>query len=105
MKGFYDRIFDKVEQVACSCTTEATKTKVTTDEIYSGKTKTTLAVSIARSMALMVMHDSYGIKYSLIAKRAGMSEKAVMKSTAKARTFRFYDYYYKKTYELIMKMI
>lgn len=105
MKGFYDRIFDKVEMAACNCATEVTRVNVKPEDIYSGKTKTTLAVSIARSMAFMVMHDSYGIKYSLIAKRAGMSEKAVMKSTAKARAFRFSDYYYKKTYELMMKMI
>ena len=103
MKGYYDRIFDRVEQAACRCASNTTGRELSADEIYSGKTKTMLNVSIARSLALMIMHDTYGIKYTTIAKRADMSEKAVMKSVAKARIYRFSDQVYNRAYELIMK--
>ena len=105
MKGYYDRIFDRVEQAACRCASNTTGRELKADEIYSGKTKTMLNVSIARSLALMVMHDTYGIKYTTIAERANMSEKAVMKSTARARIYRFSDPTYKRTYELMMNML
>ena len=103
MKGYYDRIFDRVEQAACRCASNTTGRELSADEIYSGKTKTMLNVSIARSLALMVMHDTYGITYRKIARRANMSEKAVMKSVAKARIYRFSDPVYNRAYELIMK--
>ena len=103
MKGYYDRIFDRVEQAACRCASNTTGRELSADEIYSGKTKTMLNVSIARSLALMVMHDTYGITYRKIARRANMSEKAVMKSVAKARIYRFSDQVYNRAYELIMK--
>ena len=102
MKGYYDRIFDRVEQAACRCASNTTGRELSADEIYSGKTKTMLNVSIARSLALMVMHDTYGITYRKIARRANMSEKAVMKSVAKARIYRFSDPVYNRAYELIM---
>ena len=105
MKGYYDRIFDRVEQAACRCASNTTGRELKAEEIYSGKTKTMLNVSIARSLALMVMHDTYGIKYTTIAERANMSEKAVMKSTARARIYRFSDPIYKRTYELMMNML
>ena len=103
MKGYYDRIFDRVEQAACRCASNTTGRELSADEIYSGKTKTMLNVSIARSLALMIMHDTYGITYRKIARRANMSEKAVMKSVAKARIYRFSDPVYNRAYELIMK--
>ena len=102
MKGYYDRIFDRVEQAACRCASNTTGRELSADEIYSGKTKTMLNVSIARSLALMIMHDTYGITYRKIARRANMSEKAVMKSVAKARIYRFSDQVYNRAYELIM---
>lgn len=105
MIGYYDCIFRKVEKAACRSASIVTGRKLDAEEIYSGKTKTMLHISIARSLAFLVMHDSYGIKYAAIAERAGMSEKAVMKSCAKARIYRFLDSTYKKTYESIMNMI
>ena len=105
MIGYYDRIFDRVEFVTCTCVSAVTGRNMNKDEIYSGKTKTLLQVSIARSIAFMVMHDTYGIRYSKIAHRAGMSDKAVMKSTARARIYRFSDPIYKRTYELMMNML
>lgn len=105
MTGYYERIFDKVEKAACKCATATTGNFVDVTEIYFGKTKTSLAVSVARSLAFMIMHDTYGIKYQAIAQRADMSEKAVMKSTAKARIYRFSDPIYNRTYELISNQL
>ena len=105
MIGYYDRIFDRVEYVTCKCVSAVTGRSMDKDEIYSGKTKTLLQVGIARSIAFMVMHDTYGIHYSRIAQRAGMSDKAVMKSTAKARIYRFSDPVYRMAYELIMNRL
>ena len=101
MKGYYDRIFDRVEQAACRCASNTTGRELSADEIYSGKTKTMLVVSVARSLTFVVLHDIYGITYRRIATRANMSEKAVMKSVAKARMYRFSDTIYNRAYKLI----
>ena len=100
---YHNRIFSKVETVCCKCASRTTGNKVDVSEMYIGKTKTSLVVSVARSLALMIMHDIYGITYRRIATRANMSEKAVMKSVAKARMYRFSDPIYNRAYKLIMK--
>lgn len=98
---YHNRIFSKVETVCCKCASRTTGNKVDVSEMYIGKTKTSLVVSVARSLALMIMHDIYGITYRRIATRANMSEKAVMKSVAKARMYRFSDPVYNRAYKLI----
>lgn len=99
---YHNRIFSKVETVCCKCASRTTGNKVDVSEMYIGKTKTSLVVSVARSLALMIMHDTYGMTYRRIAARADMSEKAVMKSVAKARMYRFSDSIYNRAYKLIM---
>ena len=98
---YHNRIFSKVETVCCKCASRTTGNKVDVSEMYIGKTKTSLVVSVARSLTFVVLHDIYGITYRRIAARANMSEKAVMKSVAKARTYRFSDPIYNRAYKLI----
>ena len=98
---YHNRIFSKVETVCCKCASRTTGNKVDVTEMYIGKTKTMLVVSVARSLTFVVLHDIYGITYRRIAARADMSEKAVMKSVAKARTYRFSDPIYNRAYKLI----
>ena len=100
--SYYNRIFSKAESVCSRCAVEATGRSFNVSELYSGKTKTMLVVSVARSLTFVVLHDIYGITYRRIARRANMSEKAVMKSVAKARIYRFSDPVYNRAYELIM---
>ena len=100
---YHNRIFSKVETVCCKCASRTTGNKVDVSEMYIGKTKTSLVVSVARSLTFVVLHDIYGITYRRIATRANMSEKAVMKSVAKARMYRFSDSIYNRAYKLIMK--
>ena len=100
--SYYNRIFSKAESVCSKCAMEATGRSFNVSELYSGKTKTMLVVSVARSLTFAVLHDIYGITYRRIARRANMSEKAVMKSVAKARIYRFSDPVYNRAYELIM---
>ena len=99
--SYYNRIFSKAESVCSKCAMEATGRSVNVSELYSGKTKTMLVVSVARSLTFVVLHDIYGITYRRIATRANMSEKAVMKSVAKARMYRFSDPIYNRAYKLI----
>ena len=101
--SYYNRIFSKAESVCSRCAVEATDRSFNVSELYSGKTKTMLVVSVARSLTFVVLHDIYGITYRRIATRANMSEKAVMKSVAKARMYRFSDPIYNRAYKLIMK--
>ena len=98
---YHNRIFSKVETVCCKCASRTTGNKVDVSEMYIGKTKTSLVVSVARSLTFVVLHDIYGITYRRIAARANMSEKAVMKSVAKARMYRFSDPVYNRAYKLI----
>ena len=99
--SYYNRIFSKAESVCSKCAMEATGRSFNVSELYSGKTKTMLVVSVARSLTFVVLHDIYGITYRRIATRANMSEKAVMKSVAKARMYRFSDPVYNRAYKLI----
>ena len=101
--SYYNRIFSKAESICSKCAMEATGRPFDVSELYSGKTKTMLVVSVARSLTFVVLHDIYGITYRRIATRANMSEKAVMKSVAKARMYRFSDSIYNRAYKLIMK--
>lgn len=96
-----NHIFQKVEHIACKCVTEAMGCHVSEDCIYSGRTKTTLAVSVARQLAFLFMHDHYGISYRRIAERAQMTVNAVMKCVGKARRYRFADPIYNRVYDMI----
>ena len=73
---YHNRIFSKVETVCCKCASRTTGNKVDVTEMYIGKTKTSLVVSVARSLALMIMHDTYGITYRKIARRASFLKKS-----------------------------
>lgn len=94
-------IFCKVEKTACECTSEIINNRISECDIYSGRTKTTLGVSIARQLAFLFMHDKYGISYRKIAGRANMTVNAVMKCVGKAREYRFTDNIYGIVYNLI----
>lgn len=94
-------IFRKVERIACECASVATSGTVLDTSIYSGKTKTSLGISIARQLAFLFMHDHYGISYRRISKRAQMTVNAVMKCVGKARQYRFTDPIYRSVYEMI----
>lgn len=94
-------IFQKIEKVACECVSEATGSTLPYAGIYSGHTKTTFTVSVARQLAFLFMHDHYGINYRRIAERAKMTVNAVMKCVGKAREYRFFDPVYNKVYQLM----
>lgn len=84
---------------------EAMECPVTEECIYLGRTKTTLAVSVARQLAFLLMHDNFGISYRRIAERSQMTVNAVMKCVGKAREYRFSDPVYKKVYLLMEKKL
>lgn len=94
-------VFQRVENIACKCVTEAMGCPVSEDCIYSGHTKTTLVVSVARQLAFLFMHDHYGISYRRIAERAQMTVNAVIKCVGKARRYRFSDPIYNLVYDMI----
>ena len=94
-------IFQKIEKIACCCASEATGGVLSESCIYSGRTKTTLVVSIARQLAFLFMHDHYGISYRHIAERSQMTVNAVMKCVGKARRYRFTDPVYNRVYDMI----
>lgn len=94
-------IFYKIERVACECVSESIGVNLSAAKLYEGKKRTTLAISVARHLAFLFMHDHYGISYVLIAERAKMGVKSVMKCVRKAREYRFSDIVYKKVYKKI----
>ena len=94
-------VFQKVEHIACECATEAMGSPVPDDCIYLGRTKTTLATSVARQLAFLFMHDHYGISYRRISERSRMTVNAVMKCVGKARRYRFTDPIYNRVYDMI----
>lgn len=105
MDRLKDTIFKHVEEVACECTGMTTAKPVLLENLYKGITKTPLNVSLARSLAMMVLHDIYAMTYREIAARAGMTVRAAMRLTANAREFVFSDEKYKKTYHLIIQKL
>lgn len=96
-----NHIFQKIENIACKCVSETMDCSVMEDCIYSGHTKTTLAVSVARQLAFLFMHDHYGFSYRRIAERSQMTVNAVMKCVGKARRYRFTDPIYNRVYDMI----
>lgn len=97
----YDEIFKKIEQTACACVTQTLKQDTHTHNLYLGRTKTTLAISVARQLAFLFMHDHYAISYHQIAQHANFTTNAVMKCVRKAREYRFSDPLYKDIYQKI----
>ena len=88
---YHNRIFSKVETVCCKCASRTTGNNVDVSEMYIGKTKTSLVGSVARSLALMIMHDTYGITYRKIARRARYRQavrRCVKRYSAKQTTKR-----------------
>ncbi len=96
-----EHVFCKIEHVACECAAFATNKQVPEADIYSGTTKTTLQISIARQLALLFMHDSYGISYKQISARSRMDIKSVMRCVRKAREFIFIDPIYSLVYKMM----
>lgn len=107
MKSNYrhKQTFSKLERIACRCASLATDSEISENEIYSGRTKTTLGISVARQMAFLFMHDHYGIRYRRIAEHAQMTIGAVMKNVRKARTYKFSDPVYKLVYNMMSEKL
>lgn len=96
-----ETVYKKIEEACVSASGEITGTEVHACNIYVGRTKTPLAISMARALAFVFMHDVYAVNYRKIAERSSMSVRAVMRCAAKARELRFIDPVYRKCYELI----
>lgn len=73
--------------------------------LYSGKTRTYINVTIARQFTYYVLHDLYHVAYSVIAKRAGFSVRGVIQNTHKARYYIHSDKVYSQIYQLIEKVV
>lgn len=94
-------IFYKIERVACECASESIGVNLSATKLYEGKKRTTLAISVARQLAFLFMHDNFGISYRRISEHSKMTINSVMKCVRKAREYRFSDIVYKKVYKLI----
>ncbi len=96
-----ENVFLKIEKVACECSSVATNAIVDISELYQGRTKTSTAISVARQMALLFMHDHYGISYRRIARRSNMKVESAIRCVRKAREWRFTDPIYGLVYQLM----
>lgn len=89
-----------VEEAVCSAVNEVFEAlrpgaaKVSASGLYLGKGNVALPVATARHFCFRLLHDVYGLTYSCIARRAGMSPGAVMKKVRKVRQMVFTDEIY-----------
>lgn len=56
-------------------------TSLNPDGIYEGKTKPPFHVTVARAVVFYILHNVYGMKYSQIASRSGITATSVMRCT------------------------
>lgn len=107
-KLYYIRIFKHIESVCCECAEAVLSTNVRPEVLYSDR-KPTLATSVARGIAFMIMHDFYGIRYSVIAWHARMNVNSIIHKVISTRTYVYSSYYgdsiYKNVHSLVMEKL
>lgn len=88
----------KIERLVCDSVNRAiTQSKpkygktVSVDALYGGVTKVPTCVIVARQMCYLVLHDIYGVPYSSISARSGISRRRIMSGIDKARRLSFTD--------------
>lgn len=96
-----ERIVCKVETIACTSAEASTGVHVERKDLHEKTVRPPYVVFLAKSLAMMTMHDSYGVPYKKIAEKMGMNIISVMNAVRKARERRFYDPIYNHCNELI----
>ena len=66
------------------------------ERIIHKKGNIPLPVATARHFCFRLLHDRYGLPYSVIAQRAGMNVSSVIKKVRKVRLMVFTDVIYRK---------
>lgn len=90
----------KVERTVCDAvnaafaTLRACPSEASPETLYAARGNVALPVATARHFCFKVLHDSYGLPYSAIARRAGYRVGAVMKKVRKVRAMQFTDRIY-----------
>lgn len=69
---------------------------VSVNVLYNKKGNVPLPVATARHFCFRLLHDRYGLPYSVIAQRAGMNVSSVIKKVRKVRLMVFTDEIYRK---------
>lgn len=69
---------------------------VSVNVLYNKKGNIPLPVATARHFCFRLLHDRYGLPYSVIAQRAGMNVSSVIKKVRKVRLMVFTDVIYRK---------
>lgn len=96
---------NKIEKIVCDCVNEVLSATgyaggvARPDCLYSGSTKTVLAVCAARQFAYYVMHDMYHDSYSVISRRCGFSVRNVVRGVCRVRELVYRDDMYKQILE------
>lgn len=100
----------RIEETVCSCVNDALTGLrngkddiVTVDKLYSGTSKVSLSVTVARQFTYFVMHDLYHLSYSVIAERSRKSVRSVVACVAKVRCLMFMDEIYIAVADLVKK--
>lgn len=68
------------------------------DILFLRKKKPISSVSIAKSMAITILHDEFGYSYTIVSKWFGIHTRSCMRCAEKCRTRMYFDRLYKEIY-------
>lgn len=102
-------VMQKIEDMVCDAVSSVMRqykrSVIGTEELYIGKKNIPLARSIARNFCFHIMHFYYGFTYPVIAQRAGMTEKSVMRCVRKYHQYTMSDPLYIEIRSVVKKTI
>lgn len=100
MEHLYNDVFAQVERKVCDIV-RSRGLEVRPDELYIGRGNIPVARAMARNYIFYILHNSYGLSYSTISRRAKMNKESVMRCIRKVQDFSESDALYKYVMEAI----
>lgn len=96
---------NRIEEISCICVSEVIcadgMNYVRVEDVYAGKHGIPYPRAVARNFIVHILHNAYGFSYNVIAQRANMRVRSIIRCAKKFRVGMEYD----KNYPIIEKKI
>lgn len=91
-------IMSRIEEISCVCVSEAAQERgmdyVKVEDVYVGKHGIPYPRAVARNFIVHILHNIYGFSYTVIAQRANMRVRSIIRCAKKFRIGMEYDSLY-----------
>lgn len=94
-------LMSKVERNVCATVSKILAGDVNPHDLYIGIGNIPVIRAVARNFTFYILHNRFGLSYSDLSKRAGMTKESVMRCIRKVQYLSESDYMYQNIMEKV----